>query len=220
MTAVAVRGSRRNRLLKQLSSTRVNTEKIARELIAHPALLTVVFLAVKSDVGRVKFAAAKALRAAGERAPHLLYRHFDALLEMLDSPNAVLRWNATQTIANLAGVDHQERIERMLDRFMHPIYEDEMIGAATAIQAGARIAAAKPHLADRIAQHILCVEHAVYKTPECRNVAIGHAILAFDQFFRETRKRNEVSDFVRRQLNNSRPGTKKKAETFLKKWAV
>lgn len=220
MPAVAVRGSRRNLLLKQLSSPRVNPDKIAHELIARPNLLPIGLQAMKSDVARVKFAAAKALRCASESAPHLLYCHFDSLLETLDNPNAILRWNATQMLANLAPVDHQERLERMLDRFMHPIYEREMIGAATAIQAGARIAAAKPHLADRIAQHIMCVEHAVYKTPECRNVAIGHAVIALDQFFREISKHAEVIDFVRRQLSNSRPATKKRAEAFLKKWAA
>ncbi len=219
MPAVAVRGSRRTHLLNQLSSPRVNADKIARELIGHPGLLPIAFRALQSDVARVRFAAAKALRSASEQAPHLLYPHFESLLEMLGSHNAIMRWNATQIIANLAPVDHQERIERMLDRFMNPIYEHEMIGAATCAQAGARVALAKPHLADRIAQHILNIERAVYKTAECRNVAIGHAIVAFDQMFREISKQGEVIEFVRRQLQNSRSSTTKKAEAFLKKRA-
>jgi hypothetical protein len=220
MPAVAVRSSQRNRLLKQLSSPRVNVERLAGAVIKQPASIPAIINAVDSSSARGRFAAAKVLRLVSERAPHRLYRHYEALLAILDSDNAILRWNAIQIIANLAPVDHQERIERMLDRFLHPIYEDEMIGAANCVQAGARIAVAKPHLADRIAQHILSVEHAVYKTPECRNVAIGHAIVALDQFLREIRKQDDVIAFVRRQLSNSRSGTKKKAEAFLRKWVA
>lgn len=219
MPAIAVRDSQRSRLLKQLSAPRANIEKIASAVAKRPESLPGILNGARSRESRVRLASAKILLLISERAPHLVYRHYDSLLGILESENAILRWNATQIIANLAAVDHQERIERMLDRFMNPIYEDEMIGAETCVQAGARIALAKPHLANRIAEHILNVEHAIYKTAECRNVALGHAIVAFDQFLREISRQDEVMAFVRRQLQNSRPATRKKAEAFLKKWA-
>jgi hypothetical protein len=94
-----------------------------------------------------------------------------------------------------------------------------MIGAANAIAAAANIALAKPHLADRIVKEILKVERASYQRPECRNVAIGHAIQSFDRFFRHVGNTRPVLAFVKRQLDNSRPATRKKAERFLKRWA-
>lgn len=220
MPAVAVRRSRHDAIRKQLSSPRVNLEKIAYSVTEHPRLLPVLVDGLNSGDARVKFASAKALRLASERAPHLLYRHFESLARLLDNDNAILRWDAAHILANLAPVDYQERLERILDRYMDPITDREMIGAANCIEGAARIAQAKPHLADSIAQHILKVEHGIYKTPECRNVAIGHAIAAFDEFFREIAvSRHDVIEFVQRQLKNPRAATVRKAEAFLKKWA-
>ena len=93
-----------------------------------------------------------------------------------------------------------------------------MVGAANAIAAAANVALAKPHLADRIVKEILKVERASYQRPECRNVAIGHAIKSFDRFFRHVKNRRPVLAFVTRQLDNPRPATRGKAERFLKRW--
>jgi hypothetical protein len=94
-----------------------------------------------------------------------------------------------------------------------------MIGAANAIQGAADIALAKPHLADRIAREIVKVRHARYATPECRNIAAGHAIQALDRFFEHIRQKKPVLAFVEYELNNPRPATRKKAEKFWTKWA-
>jgi len=93
-----------------------------------------------------------------------------------------------------------------------------MISAANVIGGAARIALARPGLADRVAAEVLKVERASYATAECRNVAIGHAVSAFGEFFHVLRRqRAPVLEFVRRQLTNSRPATRKKAERFLRK---
>jgi len=220
MPAVAPRRSRQAAILKQLSRPGVSLEKIAHSISKHPRMVPILIAGLDSDDARVKFAAAKTLRLASERAPHLLYPHFDSLARMLDSDNAILRWDGAHILASLAPADHQERLELILDRYMDPITDREMIGAANCIQDAARIARAKPHLADPIAQHILKVEHGIYKTPECRNVVIGHAITAFDEFFREINvPRRDVIEFIQRQVKNSRAATARKAEAFLKKWA-
>lgn len=221
MPGVAVKRSRREVVLKLLSAPRPNLEKIAYTVAEHGQLVSVLIESTGSDQVRRKFGAIKALWMVSERAPHLVYPHLERIERLLDSDNAILRWQATRIIANLAAVDHQERIEEMLDRYMDPITDREMVSAAICIQASAVIACAKPHLADRIARHILKVEHGIYKTPECRNVAIGHAITSFDQFYRELQSvREDVIDFIQRQLANTRASTRKKAEAFLKKWAT
>jgi hypothetical protein len=91
-----------------------------------------------------------------------------------------------------------------------------MITAANGIQGGARVAQAKPHLADRVAGEILKVATARYQTPECRNVAIGHAILALGAIVRLLRDPIPAAQFVRKQIRNRRAATRKKAVQFLK----
>jgi hypothetical protein len=154
-----------------------------------------------------------------EQAPDLLYPRWDSLVRLLENENAFLRWGSTQILGNLAAVDREGKLEPVLDRFFAPILGPEMIGAANAIGAAATIALAKPHLADRIVKEILKVERASYQRPECRNVAIGHAIKSFDKVFGHVKNRRPALAFVTRQLDNPRPATRKKAQKFLKRWA-
>jgi hypothetical protein len=157
------------------------------------------------------------LRDLSEQAPDLVYPHFDFFAGLLGSSNHILKWNATLTLANLAGVDREGRLDRIMDAYLAPISGPDMIDAANAIRGAASIALAKPQLAPRIAGRILAVERASYATEECRNVAIGHAIRALDLFFEAAGDRRGVLRFVSRQAGNPRPATRAKAQRFLRK---
>ena len=74
----------------------------------------------------------------------------------------------------------------------------------------------KTLLAGRIAAEVMKVGTARYQTPECRNIAIGHAILALGDLLPRLRHPAAVVQFVRIQTTNPRPATRKKAEQFLK----
>ena len=185
-----------------------------------PPRIERLFERTRSAEPRVKYAAAKALRKISEERPQTIYPYFDDLLRLFENENTFLRWGATLTLGNLAAVDRDGRFEKVLDRFLAPIMGREMIGAANVIIAASQIAAAQPHLAARIASEILKVEQAVYKTPECRNIAIGHAIRALDRFTAVLPDCAPVLAFVTRQLSNPRQATRRKAERFLKRWAA
>ncbi len=175
---------------------------------------------LKAEAARVKYGSAKVLRQISEESPELLYPRFDDFVQMFEGDNTILRWNATRILGNLAASDCGHKFEKIFERFFAPIMGHELIGAANVIVAAAQVAMAKPHLADRIAGEILKVEGAGYRTAECRNVAIGHAIRSLDQFFPQIRDRRPVLEFVARQLDNRRPATRHKAERFLKKRAA
>jgi hypothetical protein len=184
-----------------------------------PEQIDALLEGLDSKTASVRYGSAKALRMVSEQAPDWLYPRWDFLVRLLDNRNAFLRWGSTRILGNLAAVDREDKFEPLFDRFFAPILGQEMIGAANAIVAGASAALAKPHLADRIVKEILKVERASYRTPECRNVAIGHAITSFDKFFGHVKSRRPVLAFVTRQLDNPRPATRKKAGKFLKRWA-
>ena len=172
-----------------------------------------------SPEARTKYGSAKQLRHLSEQDPGLLYPRFDFFAQLMSGEARILRWDSSRILAHLARVDSEGRIDKLLDRFLAPIAGHEMIGAANAIQGAADIALAKPHPADRIAREIVRVRHAHYATPECRNIAAGHAIQALDRFFEHIQKKAPVLAFVESQLNNPRPATRKKAEKFWAKWA-
>jgi hypothetical protein len=77
------------------------------------------------------------------------------------------------------------------------------------------IAAAKPYLAERIAKQLLRVEKARYATPECRNVAIGHALEALRKLMTLLPDARGVRRFAARQVDNPRRATANKARKLV-----
>ena len=184
-------------------------------MIPAAELVPSLIAGVASPRASVRFSSAKALSRLAEQSPELLYPHFDFFVSQLDCPNSILRWNATRTLACLAPADRGNKLEAALDKYLSPIPGPQMIAAATAIRWAAVIALARPHLADRLARAILGVRRAVYRTEECRNVAIGHAIQSLERFFESIGDKKPVLGFVRAQLRNPRPATRAKARAFL-----
>ena len=182
-----------------------------------PDLVQAAIDGVGSPTGRARLGASKVLRDLSGQSPDLIYPHFDFFAGLLGSPNHILKWNATLTLASLATVDRDGRLDQIMDAYLAPISGPNMIDAANAIRGAAVIALAKPYLAPGIAARILAVERASYATAECRNVAIGHAIRAFDQIFDAAGGQREVLRFVNRQTENPRPATRAKARRFLRK---
>lgn len=165
----------------------------------------------------MKYGCAKVLRVISDKAPELLYPRIDYFIDLLSSDDNILKWEGIYVIANLAAVDTDDRIEAIFERYFAPIPGLALITAGNVIAGAAKIASAKPQLTERIVRELLKVEKAQYKTNECRNVALGHTIKAFDQFFDQISDKGPVTAFVRRQLENTRNATRKKAEAFLKK---
>lgn len=192
--------------------------RIAKQVEQTPRLLQSVFAAIEADAARPRFAASKLLRIVSRNSPCILYPHFDVLLKFLKGKNSILKWNAIFALANMAAIDHQKKLDRIIDAYLAPICGPVMIDAANTIRGAALIAKAKPYLADKIARQVLQVENASYATPECRNVVIGHAVTALEQFYPAIHEKDLVQSFVTRQLSNPRPATGSKARSFCKHW--
>src|ERR1022692_4953086 len=178
-----------SRPMPQRSARSTRPERSQRSLPVAPLvdavehnneLIEEVLAGIDAKRAGVKFGASKALRILSERVPEALYPHFDSFAAMLDHENQILKWNAMLTLANLARVDREGKIEAILDRYLDPISGPDMISAANAIRGAVVIGMAKPHLVRRILLRIMRVERAQYATPECRNVAIGHALKALE----------------------------------------
>jgi hypothetical protein len=180
-------------------------------------LLPEVFDGLKAEKAKIKFSCLKVLRLISERQPRVLYPELDRFVALLDNENQILRWGAIIILGNLAAVDTERRLDRILDRYLQPISGGVMITAANVIGGAGKIARAKPELAERIVRALLQVETAQYQTPECRNVAIGHAVKALNLFAEKLRDPRPVLAFVERQLGNPRNAVRLKAAAFLRK---
>ncbi len=194
----------------------LNPAKLARKAIGNLALLPTLIEGLSATKANTKFGSARALCLVSEQSPAVLHPYFDDFVRLLDHENKILQWSAIFVLSQLARVDTRDRFATIFKRYFSPIPGPVMITAANVIRGGARVAQAKPELADRIAAEILKVARARYDTPECRNVAIGHAILALGDILPLLRDPAPAVRFVRRQKRNPRPATREKAEEFLK----
>jgi hypothetical protein len=203
--------------LRSISSKSFSPARIAEQAIRYPDLIEKAIEGLSAEKATVRYRCEKVLRTISTKQPEILYPHFDFFAGLLDGSNNFLKWGAIITIGNLVRADLNNKFELIFDKYFSPIAGPVMITAANTIRSAAKIAAAKPALADRISKQILKVEGAKYKTPECRNVAIGHAIDSFDQFFEHVQNKDAIIKFVKKQLKNTRSPVRKRAERFLKK---
>lgn len=161
--------------------------------------------------GTARFAAGKALAVTATKSPERVYPHWDTIAGLLTGDSKIVRWNALQIIASLARADTQGKLDAHLETYLGFIRGGNLISAANAIQGAGRIADARPDLLDRVVSALLGVEDAAYETPECRNVAIGHALNVLDELGPSVCRRPAVAAFIRRQTTNSRAAVARSA---------
>jgi hypothetical protein len=211
-------------ILEQIGQKGADIPAFVERVIKRPKEIAELIDSLKVEKRAVKFSYEKVLRLTSERRPELIYPYFEVFAGLLDSDNSILKWGAIMTIANLASVDEQKKFEAIFKKYYSPISGPTMITAANIIGSSVKIALAKPELTESITKEILKVEEAKYQrhgklSPECRNVAIGHAIDSFEKFFEQIEDKKAVLTFVKRQLKNTRKQVAKKAERFIRKHA-
>ncbi|MEJ2109967.1 MAG: hypothetical protein P8Z37_08645 [Acidobacteriota bacterium] len=209
------------RLLEELTPKGADIEGIAGKRIRTSEQVEGLVEALEKEKSSKKYAFEKALRIVSEKKPKLVYPYFDFFVSMLDCDNSFLKWGAIITVANMTAVDRDGKFERIFKKYYKPIGGPALIPAANIIGSSARIARFKPELAEKITKEILKVEKAQFfskgaPSPECRNVAIGQAIDAFNQMYEHLTRKAGVTNFVKRQLTNTRKQVVKKAERFLR----
>jgi hypothetical protein len=209
-------------ILDKVASKGADLSVLADQLIKDGKQISILIEALKTEKSAKKFSYEKVLRLVSAKQPASIYPYFDFFSNLLDHDNSFLKWGAIITIANLTPADAQNKFEALFPKYFAPISGPTMIAAANIIGSSITIVQAKPALTDAITHEILKVEKAKFLlkgqlSPECRNVAIGHAISALDRFFDKITDKAEVLRFVKLQLKNTRKPVAKKAEQFLRK---
>jgi hypothetical protein len=212
-------------ILDRISAKRADFSALADQLIKDSGSIPMLIDALKTEESAKKFAYEKALRFVSERQPALIYPYFDFLCSLLDHKNNFLKWGAIMTVANLTAVDAENKFEAIFQKYFAPIQGPTMITAGNIIGSSVAIVSSKPDLIHKITREILGVEKAEYlidnsPSPECRNIAIGHAIKALDKIYDKINNKAEVVEFVKRQLKNTRKPVAASAAKFLRKHTV
>jgi hypothetical protein len=175
-----------------------------------------------SHIADIKYPCTKKAIAISAENPKLLYKDFDFFVDLLGNENRIIKWTAIHVLGNLAQYDPDDKISKVLPVFYSFLKGREMITASNAIKALGVVARNKPEYRDAIMKEMLKVEKGEYYnkgelSPECRNIAIGNAIDVLAQFPDKLVGNKPAVRFVERQLENTRPSVRKRAEKLMKK---
>lgn len=192
--------------------------KVANLAIGSTELINHLIEGISHGSKRIKYGCSNTLVIISEKNPGLLYPHFDVFEKLLGSGDKFIKWAAINIIANLTKTDTHNKFDIIFESYFSEITGPVMITAANIIKGAAIIAKAKPDLTERITNVLLRIKDAEYQTDECRNIVFGHTITAFDKFFKQVEKKEDVISFIKSLTDNPRKPTKNKAEKFIKKW--
>jgi hypothetical protein len=206
-------------MLPEISKKNVSIENIAKKVLKDKNLLNDLFEYVKSDKVVIKYNSLKVLIFLSEKQPDILYSEWDFFVTLLDNDNTFLRAIGIRILANLTKIDKDDKFEKIFDKYYNLLDDKSMINAANIAGRSGIIAQAKPHLQEKITDKLLTIDKT-HHSSECKNIIKGKAILSFDQYIDKYENKEKIIKFVKKELNNTRSATRKKAEKILKKWEL
>ena len=121
-------------------------------------------------------------------------------------------------LANLSAYDKNNKITfSLLNKLLKLTTDESMITSGNAVLCLGYIAANKHEFTDLIVQKILGIEHLKRKTEECSRIINGHIITALGLAYMNSELKEDINEFVTRQLESERKGTAVKARMFFNK---
>lgn len=204
-------------LQKQLLSEKWTPDKLIEKIAEDPSLVQDIVNNLNSSETKLKYRSGKMAIMLSDQYPKKIYKCFDKFVELLDSKNKIITWTGIRILGNLAKVDSKNKVEKILGLLYNQLNTGVMITANNTILALTEIAKAKPDLTDEIVTEILRIEKYKYQTKECHNITKGFVIEALEELFEQLSRKKPAIKFVKKELNNSRRSTKKKAGDFINK---
>ena len=207
-------------VLQKLGSKIITKKELFQDLEQNPSLLPTILKGLSSSKAAIRYGCAGVLMDFSEKYPERLYPQFETFVNLMNSKYRILTWNVLAIIANLTRVDKENKFDQIFDKYYNYLNDEYMVTVANVVGNSAKIAIAKPYLAERITSRLLSVENiktTPHLTAECKRVIVQQAIRSLDLFFDEIKSKEQVLSFVKRQTSSTRATLKKDALDFGKK---
>lgn len=207
-------------LLQKLGNKQITKSKLFEQVEKNFGLLPELVEGTLSAKASVRYGCGSVLMDLSEKYPEKLYPFMDNFIDLLNSKHRIITWNAMAIIANLTAADVDRKFDAVFDKYYGFLNDEYMVTVANVVGNSAKIANAKPYLAQKITAELLKVEDlklTPHLTEECTRVIAEHAIRTFDAYFDHIQDKEQVLAFARKHQNSSRAPLKKEAQSFLKK---
>jgi len=208
--------------LINILNTKPDLDLFANEFMDAENLLPLLLTIVGTETSSIKYACTKVIRIISEKKPESIYPYFEEIVFWLHQPNSFIKWDAGRILANLAAVDREDKFSGIYGDYFAQIRDPQMITAANVIGAAWKIVLARPEWESDITGRLLEVPGITYlhegePSPECNDIACGHVIACFEQYFDKSKNQAAMIRFAEDQTNSSRKSVAKSAEKFLQR---
>lgn len=208
-------------LLQKLGSKEITKAELFHKVEQDFSLLPELLEGTSSPKAAVRYSCGKVLMDLSEKYPDRLYPYMDNFIGLLDSKHRILTWNAMAIIANLTKVDKDRKFDAIFDKYYSYLSNEYMVTVANVVGNSAKIASAKPYLAQKIAAELLKVQDlkvTPHLTGECKLVIAEQAIKTFNTLINCNQNKKALIDFAKKHQNSPRTSLREEAQSFLKKW--
>lgn len=179
------------------------------------ALVKAFLGAIEQPDRRAKNRAVKLLAGLSAANPGALHPHRERFIELLESKDNIVLWNALVVVGHLAAADEDGRIAALAPRLRRFFNADSMITTGHAIEALGRIAAHSDKHRAKIVNWLVGVGDTPHGD-ECREILAGKALGALADVVGRLRSKAKVRAFAESYVESSRSGVAKKAGKLLK----
>jgi len=200
-------------MLPDLSDKNVDIEAIAKMALADDAILRELLanLVVKKEA--IGFNSFNALMWIAEKQPEALYSSWDVFVGLLGSKNSYHQYIAIFLIAELVKIDTANKFEPIFDQYYGILENGGTIAAANVVKNSSKIALAKPNLEPQITDKLLSIG-TIHKGKQ-KDLIKGIAVEAFGEYYGKSSGKDQIIDFVVKQLESDSPKAKHNAAEFL-----
>ena len=204
-------------MIPDLKDKNMNVANMAEKALGDERILSELLNNLKIKDETVRYNSSKALNFISQKNPEVLYPQWDYFVELLLSDHTYWKLSVIPVIANLTGVDTENKFEDVFDEFFGLLDDKSMITAAWITANSGKIAKAKPDLRTRITSTLLSIDRT-HHDPERKDLIKAGAIESFEEYFEEAVDKKKILEFVKKQLECKSPKTRKSAKDFLMKW--
>ena len=205
--------------LPDLSEKGVDIEAIAERALENERVLLQLLEGISPHAKKttIRNNSFNALMLLAERHPEVLFSRWDYFVELLKSDNSFSQYPAVHIIATLVEADEGDRFDAIFDTYYSLLNDESVMIAGHVAGVSGKIAQAKPKLQTRVTKRLLDID-ATHFEPGRKDLIKSYAIESFDAYFEEAENKEEIVEFVGRQLDCTSPKTRKIAKRFLRKW--
>ena len=193
----------------------VNLATLAQTALEEEKVLQEALDGVLSKKDIVRQNSFQTLNLLSEKHPDRIYSRWDFFANLIRKGNSFHKYIAIWIIANLTKADPENKFEELFDAYYSLLGDKSVIPAGHVAVKSGIIALAKPALQREITNRLLDIDNTVQRH---KDLVKAGAIEAFDAYFKTSKDKKRIIEFVKAQLNCESPKTRKMAKKFLEKW--